>query len=468
MLYLQSFCAPFKNCLKFFRKEIGTSDHSPMLTVLKYFVNLGVKDSYSIEEQHMVRHCNVLTTVTGLIYLWYVVYGIFIGNLFTTVFAAIMSVLIGVVFWLNSIYLHGPSKVLAAIVSNFSVWFAYHVFPINEAILTTFVPIVASYIYLYDPRKERLYMLTAFSIALITIVACFTVPRHTLQFVYLSPEVVAMSNATHVPISLGLMMFLLIAVIFTKNSINDSLKNETIRAQEALDQLMKAQEKVVESEKMAMLGFLSAGLSHEINNPLNYMFGALDQLEQASDDDEKHASFKLLREGMTRINEIVGSLRNFTHQSDYMDHDCNINGILDTCSTMVRSKHQKDMALLKDYEEGSTVVKGNSGRLHQLFLNLLINATQAINKGGIISVKTRWVNEMLQVNITDNGDGIDAKHLPHVFDPFFTTKFPGEGTGLGLAIAKTIVTEHQGEMEILANEGPGITVRVALPLAGPE
>ncbi|MDW3190736.1 MAG: HAMP domain-containing sensor histidine kinase [Cytophagales bacterium] len=437
-----------------------------MLTVLKYFVNLGVKEGYSIEEQHMVRHCNVLTTVTTLIYLWYVLYGIYISSLFTSVFAAVMSVLIGVVFWLNSIYMHGPSKVLAAVVSNFSVWFAYHVFPINEAILSTFVPIVASYIYLYDPQKERIYMLSAFGIAAMTIVACFVVPRHSLQFVYLSPEVVAMSNATHVPISLGLMMVLLVAVIFTKNSINDSLKSETIRAQEALDQLMKAQDRVVDSEKMAMLGFLSAGLNHEINNPLNYMFGSLDQLEKACDDDDKRASFKVIREGMNRINEIVSSLRNFTHQSDYMDHDCDINAILDTCSTMVRSKHQHDMALLKDYEKGSTVVKGNSGRLHQLFLNLLINATQAISKGGIISVKTRLVQDAIQVNIVDNGKGIDSKDLPYVFDPFYTTKFPGEGTGLGLAIAKTIVTEHQGEMDIAANEAAGITVQITLPVEG--
>lgn len=435
-----------------------------MLTVFKYFFNLGVRESYSIEEQHMVRHCNVLTIVTAIIYLWYVCYGVFIGSLFTSVFAAIMSGLIGLVFWLNSIHRHGPSKLLAAIVSNFSVWFAYQTFPINEAILTTFFPIAASYIYLYDPKKERVYMLAAFSIAALAIIASVTLPRHTLHFVYLSPEVVALSNASHIFISLGLMMVLLVAVIFTKNSINVSLKQETARAQEALGQLVKAQERVVESEKMAMLGFLSAGLNHEINNPLNYMFGALDNLEKVTDKDSRDESYKLLRDGMKRINEIVKSLRNFTFQSDYSDHDCDINAILDTCNTMIRSKHQHDMALLKNYEQQSTVVKGNSGRLHQLFLNLLINATQAIRKGGIISVKTRRMEDKVQVHITDNGNGIDPKDMPHIFDPFFTTKFPGEGTGLGLAIAKTIVTEHHGSMEVLPNDGAGITVKIDLPL----
>lgn len=436
-----------------------------MLTVLKYFVNLGVRSSYSIEEQHMVRHCNVLSVVTAFIYLGYVVYGIFIDSIFTSVFAAIMSALIGLVFWLNSIYRHGPSKLLAAVVSNFSVWFAYHVFPIDQAILTTFFPIAASYVYLYDPKKEFGYMMTAFFIATTAIATSLVLPRHTLHFVYLSPEVVAMSNASHIYISLGLMMILLIAVIFTKNSINESLKRETAKTQEAYDQLVTAQERVVESEKMAMLGFLSAGLNHEINNPLTYMFGALDNLEKDKDRETRKESFTVLRDGMSRINEIVSSLRNFTHQSDYNDHDCDINAILDTCSTMVRSKHQHDMALLKDYTKESMVVKGNSGRLHQLFLNLLINATQAINEGGIISVKTSRNAENAKIEIKDNGKGIANKDMPHIFDPFFTTKFPGEGTGLGLAIAKTIVMEHQGQLDVTSNNGSGVTVSINLPFS---
>ncbi len=436
-----------------------------MLTVLKYFINLGVKASYSIEEQHMVRHCNVLSVVTAFIYIGYVIYGIFINSVFTSVFAAIMSGLIGLVFWLNSIYRHGPSKLLAALVSNFSVWFAYHVFPIDQAILTTFFPIAASYIYLYDPRKERMYMMTAFFIATMAVVASLVLPRHVLHFVYLRPEVVAMSNASHIYISLGLMMILLIAVIFTKNSINESLKRETVKTQEAYDQLLKAQEKVVESEKMAMLGFLSAGLNHEINNPLTYMFGALDNLKKDRDKETKSEAFTVLQEGMERIKEIVSSLRNFTHQSDYNDHDCDINAILDTCSTMVRSKHQNDMALLKDYTKDSMVVKGNSGRLHQLFLNLLINATQAISDGGIISVRTRRYKDKVQVQIEDNGKGIDQKIMPHIFDPFFTTKFPGEGTGLGLAIAKTIITEHQGKLDITSENGVGVMVKIDLPFS---
>lgn len=438
-----------------------------MLTVLKYFVNLGVRESYSIEEQHMVRHCNVLSVVTAFIYIAYVVYGVFIESIFTSVFAAIMTGLIGLVLWLNSIYRHGPSKLLAALVSNFSVWFAYHVFPIDQAILTTFFPIVASYIYLFDPGKERLYMMMAFFIATMAIVTSLALPRHTLYFVYLTPEVVAMSNASHIYVSLGLMMILLIAVIFTKNSINDSLKRETARTQEAYDQLLKAQERVVESEKMAMLGFLSAGLNHEINNPLTYMFGALDNLQKDHDQETKKEAFTVLREGMGRINEIVSSLRNFTHQSDYNDHDCDINAILDTCSTMVRAKHQHDMALLKDYTKDSMVVKGNSGRLHQLFLNLLINATQAINDGGIISVKTRRKEDKVQVQIKDNGKGINQKDMPYIFDPFYTTKFPGEGTGLGLAIAKSIVTEHRGQLDISSNNGTGVTVNIDLPFSVP-
>ncbi len=438
-----------------------------MPSVFNYLTNLGVRDSYSIEEQHMVRHSNVLSIVTGTIYVGYVFYGLYISSLFTSVLAAILAIMIGVVFWMNSTHRHGASKILASLASNFSVWFAHHVFPIDNTILTTFFPIVASYIYLYNPKKERLSMMTSFLIAIVAILASLMLPRHVLYFVDLSPEVVAMSNTSHIFISLGLMMILLIAVVFTKNSMNTSLKLETDRAQEALGKLVTTQERVVEAEKMAMLGFLSAGLNHEINNPLTFMFGALDNLEKNVNGSGDKDSIEVLREGMNRINEIVSSLRNFTYQSDYTDHDCEINKILETCSTMIRSG-QQDMALLKDFTLESTVVKGNTGRLHQLFLNLLINATQAVSDGGMITVKTYREKDKLHVEIGDNGKGINEKDLPHVFDPFFTTRFPGEGTGLGLSIAKSIVNEHYGEIDISTNEGSGVTVAMTLPLTPPE
>ena len=438
-----------------------------VLKLLKYFANLGVLDSYAVEEQHRVRHSNVLSIITWLLYFGYIFYGIFIESLFTSVFAAFLVGGISVVFWLNATHLHSTSKILASLVSNFSVWFAHHSFPIDHAILTTFFPIAASYIYLYDPVKEKWPMITSFGIAALAFVASLTVPRHLILHIPLSAEVVAMSNASHIYISLSLMMLLLVAVVASKSSINRSFKAEKDKASEALSQLLQTQQKLVESEKMAMLGFLSAGLNHEINNPLTFMFGALQTLEDPETGDlEQQESLDSLKLGMTRISEIVKSLRNFTHESDYMDHDCHIHEILDTCSSMVRTRKNLQVIVFKDYDRGPDAVKGNTGKLHQLFLNLLVNAAQAISKGGIIQIRTKFDTTHCQIEISDNGIGISEASLPYVFDPFFTTRVSGEGTGLGLSISKAIVTEHHGHIQVDSNDGKGTRVTIRLPIRG--
>lgn len=436
------------------------------MKLFQFFANLGVRKDYPLEEQHRVRHSNVLTMVTWLIYFGYIFYGLFIQSLFTSGFAALLLGVICVVFWLNAVHLHEYSKLLGSLVSNFSVWFAHHVFPIDHAILTTFFPIAASYIYLYHPRKERLAFYLSFGIAALALSASLLIPRHQILYIPLQPEVIAMSNASHVYISLSLMMILLIAVIFTKGAINRSLKLETQKANDALDKLVSTQEKLVESEKMALLGFLSAGLNHEINNPLTFMFGALQNLERYElKEKERQDSLSNLREGMTRISEIVKSLRNFSYQSDYMDHDCDIHKILDTCSTMIRVEKSKRMILSKDYAGESNVIKGNTGRLHQLFLNVLINAMQAIGEEGMIRIRTAIGKDTTCIEIEDNGVGISKENVSKVFNPFYTTKSPGEGTGLGLAICQMIVKEHHGEISVARQPKQGTMVRIELPLS---
>jgi ligand-binding sensor domain-containing protein/signal transduction histidine kinase len=239
--------------------------------------------------------------------------------------------------------------------------------------------------------------------------------------------------------------------------------------EKTLSDLQNTQKHLIHSEKMASLGVLSAGVGHEINNPLNFIKGGTHILNNIIASSEDHIITKIepcveiINEGVSRISKIVNSLSHYTRSGDQMNEKCEIHEILDHSLVILHNQLKKKAEVIKEYTDQSVSVSGNEGKLHQVFLNILSNAGQAIPEKGKIIIKTEVTGDQIKVIITDTGCGIRPEHLQKIFDPFFTTKAPGEGTGLGLSISYKIIEEHDGFVEINSIVNEGTEVIIILP-----
>ncbi|WP_420318045.1 two-component regulator propeller domain-containing protein [Ekhidna sp.] len=239
----------------------------------------------------------------------------------------------------------------------------------------------------------------------------------------------------------------------------------------ALNQLKSAQEQMIQSDKMASLGILSAGVAHEINNPLNFIQGGVEGLEETlkrSKKIKKEQYAELLRaikEGISRASTIVSSLNEFSHSSDSKLEPCDIYHLIENCLTMIRYRLKNGIELDKKFDPGKPIVYGNNGKLHQAFLNIITNSIQAIDKRGAIAIETEIANGTIKIAFTDTGHGIKPENLKKITEPFFSTKDPGKGTGLGLSITYAIINEHGGSLRYSSEWGKGTTATVTLPLS---
>ena len=250
-------------------------------------------------------------------------------------------------------------------------------------------------------------------------------------------------------------------------------QEELIRQHQQLEdtllELENAQDKLVQSEKMASLGTLSAGVGHEINNPLNYIKGGIDGFlayfedEYNKEDEHVKKFFDIINEGVTRASSIVNSLSHYSRRTAKMDERCEVNNILNNCLTILRNKLKHRIEVILDYADEELVVLGNEGRLHQAFMNILTNAEHAIEETGTITITTNIQNSEIVTKITDTGQGISQEDINKIMDPFFTTKPPGKGTGLGLAITYNIIKEHKGRIDVQSKPGQGSVFTIVLP-----
>ena len=268
----------------------------------------------------------------------------------------------------------------------------------------------------------------------------------------------------------------------------------------AFEQLKTAQSKLVESEKMASLGVLTAGVAHEINNPVNFISGGIQSLEENYADvqsflqllmqyyadgsspqlretiDRKKAALQLdklmpemealitsIKNGANRTSEIVRGLRNFSRLDESDMKKANLEEGIDNTLVILNNQLKNRVHIIKEYGKIPELMCF-PGQLNQVFMNILYNATDAIQVKGDIHIKTWQEKGSIKIAISDTGKGMPESIRSRIFEPFFTTKPVGKGTGLGLSIAYGIIEKHKGNIDVQSEEGKGTTFTLTLPV----
>jgi signal transduction histidine kinase len=264
-------------------------------------------------------------------------------------------------------------------------------------------------------------------------------------------------------------------------------------------ELKQVQAHLIQQEKMASIGQLAAGVAHEINNPMGFISSNLTTLKKYVDrmaqymvesdrhisrgDEKEFAALQALgkklkinyitedveqlinesQEGAERVRHIVQGLKSFSRLEQADCTEIDLNETLETTINIAWNEIKYVASLERDFGE-LPLLKCYPQQLNQVFLNLLVNAAQAIEEKGVITIRTWSDKRSVYVSVSDSGRGIPAENLKRIFEPFFTTKEVGKGTGLGLSISYGIIKNHNGTLEVQSEPGKGSTFSVAIPL----
>jgi signal transduction histidine kinase len=266
-------------------------------------------------------------------------------------------------------------------------------------------------------------------------------------------------------------------------------------------ELKATQAQLIQSEKMSSLGQLTAGIAHEINNPIAYSYSnlvclseniseifKLDKIMQDYNAEKGNANavleqYQAIRqeidadyliadtpnllvdtlEGIERVKIIVNNLKNISYKGDDALITCNINDCINDCLKVVDNELKYSMDIKLELADCNNFL-GQPYDLNQVFINLFINASHACESNGVLTIKTVQEKNNIIIYITDNGKGISQDNILKVFDPFYTTKPVGEGTGLGLPISHGIIEKHHGKIEVHSEVNVGTCFTITLPL----
>ncbi len=227
------------------------------------------------------------------------------------------------------------------------------------------------------------------------------------------------------------------------------------------------EQQVQDSERLASIGQLAAGVAHEINNPLGGILNCLYNIRKGTLTPERSQEYlHFMEDGLLRVQRIVRQLLDFSQQRELELALADLHPILDRVGVLTEHVFDERHAVLqKNYDATLPLLMIDATMIEQVIMNLVLNAVQALQAGGHVSLETRKSEDVCDIIVEDNGCGIASSVRPHIFDPFFTTKGTGEGTGLGLSVSLGIVQRHGGEMFVESEEGQGTRFIVRLPLA---
>ena len=276
------------------------------------------------------------------------------------------------------------------------------------------------------------------------------------------------------------------------------LRRRSLELENAIAELKSVQLKLVEAEKMASLGVLSAGIAHEINNPINFVYAGVNsliknfnELQKAMDAVlqyafqcpeaakeinaicEKHRlpermnTIPMLandiKTGAQRTTEIVKGLRLFTRSDQEEKALSNVVDSMEAALLLLKNQYKSKAEIIRQYDEDIPSIKCYPGQLTQALVNILHNAIDAIEEKGTITISLQYHEPLLLICISDTGSGIPEHLVSKIFDPFFTTKAVGGGMGLGLSITHGIIGKHQGTIRVESKVGSGTSFFIELP-----
>ena len=224
-------------------------------------------------------------------------------------------------------------------------------------------------------------------------------------------------------------------------------------------------EEMTQTEKLTSLGLLAAGVAHEVNTPLAVISNYIQMLaKQMPDDDPRHSIIDKIVKQTFRASEIVNNLLNFSRTGAAELADIDVNRVVEeTLSLVAHPLRTSQIQIVKQLGDPLPAVRGSANKLQQVFLNLFLNARDAMPGGGMLEVRTAAHNGSVEVEIADTGAGIPREHIHRIFDPFFTTKPNGRGTGLGLSVSYGIIKEHAGKIDVRSTPGKGTSFHVEFP-----
>lgn len=282
--------------------------------------------------------------------------------------------------------------------------------------------------------------------------------------------------------------------------LENKVKERTKELEDANKEIKSAQVMMVHSEKMRSLGQLVAGITHEINNPVNFIHGNMVHLKNYSNalieiinlyesyeenlSEEKRQELKNLKEkieldfikedlpmlikscneGTERTKNIILDLKNFSRLDEMVINEIDLPKEIDTTLNILHNKIKDKVEIVKEYEDNFPRIEGYGGQLNQVFMNILDNACYAINEKGTIYIRLQKSEKDVIIEFEDTGCGMNKEQLGKIFDPFYTTKPVGVGTGLGMSISYKVIQRHNGSITVNSVEGKGTKFRIQLPI----
>jgi len=227
----------------------------------------------------------------------------------------------------------------------------------------------------------------------------------------------------------------------------------------------RMEEQMSQTEKLTSLGLLAAGVAHEVNTPLAVISNYIQMLaKQMPEDDPRHTIIDKIVKQTFRASEIVNNLLNFSRTGSSELSDVDVNRLVEeTLSLVAHPLKTSQVQVVKRLTEGIPTVRGSANKLQQVFLNLFLNARDAMPMGGMLEIRTGSHNGSVEVEVADTGNGIPREYIHKIFDPFFTTKPGGRGTGLGLSVSYGIIKEHSGKIDVRSTPGRGTSFHLEFP-----
>lgn len=284
------------------------------------------------------------------------------------------------------------------------------------------------------------------------------------------------------------------------NELENKVQERTKELKTANDELKNTQTMMVHSEKMRSLGQLVAGITHEINNPINFIHGNMIHLKNYSaalielinlyesvegeisnekqneiNDFKKKIEIGFIKEdlpmlikscheGTERTKNIILDLKNFSRLDEQVINNINLEKEIDTTLNILSNKIKNSIEIIKEYEDELPLIEGFGGQLNQVFMNIIDNACYAVKNGGKIYIRIKKEGDGVIIEFEDNGCGMNKEQMGKIFEPFYTTKGVGEGTGMGMSISYKVIQNNQGTITVDSEIGKGTKFTIRLPI----